>query len=71
MLGQGAAGLGRLHPEPLAVQERNAEVGLHVADAGAGGGDRQMQPLGAMGDAAGLDDIYKQPQVDEIEAHAR
>jgi hypothetical protein len=29
-----------------------------------------MQPLGAMGDAAGLDDIYKQPQVDEIKAHA-
>ena len=69
VLDQGAPGLGRLHPQPLAVQQGGAERHLHVADAGAGGGDRQMHAHGAMGDAAGLDDDEEQPQIGEIEAH--
>jgi hypothetical protein len=51
------------------VQQRDAERRFHVADAGAGGGDRKMQALGAVGDAAGLDDSFKQPQIDKIKAH--
>ena len=69
VLDQGAPGRGRLYALPLAVQQRGAERGLHVADARARRGDREMHPLGAMGDAAGLDDVQKQPQIGEIEAH--
>ncbi len=69
VLDQGAAGLGRLYAEALAVQQGDAERRLHVADAGAGRGDRQMHAFGAMGDAAGLDDMQKQSQVDKIKAH--
>jgi len=52
------------------VQQRSAELCLHIPDAGARRGDGQMRALGTMGDAAGLDDIQKQPQIGEIEAHA-
>ena len=69
MLDQGAPGLGRLYALALAVQQRDPERGLHIADARARRSDREMRPLGAMGDAAGLDDIQKQPQIGEIEAH--
>ena len=57
---RGAAGRCRLHALALAVQQRRAERRLHVADARARRGDRQMHALGAMGDAARLDDMQKQ-----------
>ena len=54
VLQQGAAGLGRRDAMPRPHQQRRAQRLLHVADAGAGRGQRQMGALGAVGDAAGL-----------------
>ena len=47
----------------------DAERILHVADARRGGGQREMRALGAMGDAAGLDDMAEQAEIGEIESH--
>src|SRR5262249_60244468 len=55
---------------PAAAEEtRRAERLRHVADAGRGCGKRQVGALGAMRDAARLDDMAKQVEVDEIEMH--
>ena len=51
------------------MQQRRAERYLHIADASARRGDREMRPLSAVGDAAGFDNIKEQPQIGEIEAH--
>ncbi len=69
MLQQRAAGLGRRDALAAAHQQRGAERLLHVADAGRGGGQRQMRALGAMRDAARLDDMAEQAEIGEIEVH--
>jgi hypothetical protein len=40
-----------------------------VADARAGGGQREMRAFRAMGDAARLDHMAEQAQVGQVEAH--
>ena len=60
----------RLHALAIAIQQRGAELDLHVADARARRGDRQVHALGAGGDAAGLDDVQEELEVGEVEAHA-
>src|SRR3984893_6323165 len=60
-----------LHALAPAVQQGSAERRLHVADARARRGDRQMHVLGAMRNAARFDHIEKQPQITEIETHRR
>ena len=60
VLQQGAAGLRRAHALAAARQQRGAERLLHLADAGRGRAQRQMRPLGAMGDAARFDDMPEQ-----------
>ena len=69
MLEQRAAGLGRRHPLPSPHQQRGPERLLHVTDARAGGGKRQVRALGAPGDAPRLHDVAEQIEVDEVEAH--
>ena len=69
VLQQRAPGLGRLHALPAAHQQSGAERLLHVADAGRGRRQREVGALGAVGDAAGVDDVAEQAQVGEIEAH--
>ena len=71
MLQQRAAGLRRRHALAAARQQRHAEHVLHVADAGRGCGERKMRALGAVRDAAGLDDVAKQAEIGEIEAHGK
>ena len=53
-----------------AHQQRGAERLLHVADAGRGGGQREMRALRAVRDAAGLDDVAEQAEIGEVEVHA-
>ena len=62
VLQQGAPGGRRHHALPAAQEEGRAERLLHVADAGAGGGERQMGPLGPVGDASRLDHVAKKAQ---------
>ena len=69
VLQQGPAGLGRGDAVPGADQQRRAQRLLHVADAGRGGGQRQMGPLGAVGDGARLHHVAKQAEIGEVEAH--
>ena len=69
VLQQGPAGLGRRDALPAAHQQRRAERLLHVADAGAGGRQRQIGALRAVGDAAGIDDVAKQAQISEVKSH--
>ena len=69
MMDESAARRRRLHALALAVQQRRAERRLHVADARACRGDRQMHALGAVGDASRFDHMQKQPQIAEIETH--
>ena len=42
---------------------------LHLADAGRGRRQREIGALGAVGDAARLDDVAEQVEIGEIEAH--
>src|ERR1700720_3286652 len=60
-----------LHALAPAVQQGSAERRLHVADARARRGDRQMHVLGAMRNAARFNHIEKQPQITENEMHRR
>ena len=71
VLQQGAARLRRRHPLAVAHQERGAERLLHVADARAGSGERQVGALGAMGDRARLHHVAEQAEVGEVETHRR
>ena len=66
MLQQGAAGLRRFDAGAAAHQKRSAECELHLADAGGGGRQGQVRPLGAVGNAAGLNDMPEQIQVGQI-----
>ena len=61
-------GRGR-HAAPLPLEERRAELLLHVADALARRGERQPAARRAMGDAGRVGDVQDQPQVDQVEAH--
>ena len=70
MLEQRAAGLRRRDPAAAAHQQRRAERLLHVADAGAGGGERQMRAFRAMRDAPRLDHMAEQTEIGEVETHA-
>ena len=56
-------------PLPAAHEEGRPERLLHVADAGARGGKRQICAFGAVGDAAGIDHMAEQAEVDQIELH--
>src|SRR5208283_633265 len=69
MLQQGAAGLRRRDTLAAASEQYDAERFLHVADARRGGGEREVSPLGAVGNAAGLDHVAKQAEIGEIEWH--
>ena len=71
MLQQRAAGLRRRHPLAAAGEQRHAEHVLHIADAGRGRGQREMGALGAVGDAAGFDDMAKQAEIGQIETHGK
>ena len=66
---QRAAGLRRGDALASARQQRRAEHVFHIADAGRGGGQRQMGAVGAMGDAAGFNHMAKQAEIGEIETH--
>jgi hypothetical protein len=69
MVQQCAAGLGRGDAMARPDQQRRAQGLLHVADAGRGGGQRQMGALGAVGDGARLNHVAKQAQIGEVETH--
>src|SRR5215470_3577903 len=71
MLQQRPARLCRRHALAAAGQERYAEHVFHVADAGRGGGERQMRAFGAVGDAAGFDDMAEQAEIGKIKTHGR
>ena len=71
MLQQCAAGLRRRHALATARQERHAEYGLHIADAGRRRGEREMRTLGAVRDAAGFNHMAKQAEVDQVKAHRK
>ncbi len=62
-------GRGWHHAAPPALQERDAQRGLHAGDAGADRSQREMGRLGAARDAAALDDGGEEAKVNEIEAH--
>ena len=60
----------RLHALAIAIQQRGAELDLHVADPRARRRHCQVHALGAGGDAAGFHDVQEQLEVGEVEAHA-
>ena len=68
---QGAAGLGWNHALPAARQQRRAKRLFHVANAGRGGAEREMRPLGAVRDAAGFGDVAEQAKVDQVKPHRK
>ena len=65
MLEQHAAGLGGDHALAIAHQKRRPKGFFKVANAGAGGAQRQMRALGPVRDAARLDHITEQVEVDQ------
>ena len=69
MLEQGASRRGRDTPCRLRSKKGRAQRFLHVADAGAGRGQREMRPLGPVGDASGLDHMAKKAQIRQVELH--
>ena len=69
VLQQRAAGLRRRDALASAREQRHAEHVLHVADARRSCGQREMRALGAVGDAARLDDMAEQAEIGEIESH--
>src|SRR5208282_3795832 len=71
MLQQGAAGLRWGDTLAATPEQHDAERFLHVADARRSGGEREVGPLGAVGNAAGLDHVAKEAEIGEIEWHGR
>ncbi len=69
MLQQRAAGLGGCYAGAAAHQQFGAERQFHLADAGRGGGQRQIGARRAMRDAARLDNLAEQVEIGEVEAH--
>ena len=70
VLQQRAAGLRRRHARPPAQQQGRAQRLLHVADARAGRGEREMRAFRAMRDAARLDHMAEQAEIGQVETHA-
>ena len=70
VMNERAAGRRRLHALPIAIQQRSAELDLHVADPRARGGHGQVHALGAGGDAAGFHDVQEELEVGQVETHA-
>jgi len=52
-----------------ALEQRNAECCLQPLDPRARRGQRQMHPVGAIGDAARLRHRDEEPKIDQIEPH--
>src|SRR5450830_1654676 len=71
MMQQGATGIGQLHATSLAHQQRYPEGLFHAADAGAGGGQRQMGALGAGSNAACFCNMQEQTQIVKVETVAQ
>ena len=69
VLQQRAPGRRQRHALPAAGEERHAEHILHIADARRGCGQCKMRALGAVCNAAGFDDMAKQTEIGEVEAH--
>jgi len=65
---QQQAGGGDRHASPAAVQQRRSDGGFHLTDAGAGGGQCEVDLAGAVGDAARVDNVGEQFQVEQVEA---
>ena len=70
VMNERAAGRRRLHALPIAIQQRGAELDLHIADPRARGCHGQVHALGAGGDAAGFHDVQEELEIREVEAHA-
>ena len=66
---QRTAGLGGQHAARVALEQRHAEAGFEVAQALAGGGQRQVLTLGAARDAAGVGDGEHEVERGEVETH--
>ncbi len=58
----------RAHPTGAALQERDAAVELHAADALARGREGEAGALRAVGDALGLDHVEEQAEIGQVEA---
>jgi hypothetical protein len=69
MIEQALAGRSRLHAAAAALEQHDPQRRLQSLDPLAGGGQRQMHPGGARGDAAGLRHRDEQLQIDQIETH--
>ena len=69
MIEQAFAGRGQLDAATAALDAAAAEGGFQPLDPRAGGGQRQMDAVGAAGDAARLGHGDEQLQVDQIETH--
>ena len=66
---QGAAGGRGGDAPPAAREQARAEAVLHAAQARAGRSQRQMRTRRAAGDRSGVEHVYEQLQVDQIETH--
>src|SRR5258708_30682908 len=64
-----AAGLGGRDALPAAHEQRRPQRVLHVANARAGCGQRQMRALRTARDAARLDHVAKEAEIGQVEAH--
>src|SRR5262249_16018321 len=69
MLQERAAGLGRGHALSAAHEQRRPQRLLHVSDARAGCGQREVCALRTARDAARLDYVGEQTEMGEVEAH--
>src|SRR5215813_13659482 len=69
MLQERAAGLGRGHALSSAHEQRRPQRLLHVSDARAGCGQREVCALRTARDAARLDYVAEQTEIGEVEAH--
>ncbi|GLK67242.1 hypothetical protein GCM10008179_08800 [Hansschlegelia plantiphila] len=58
-----------LHAPAPAGDERDPSRRFHAAEAFARRGERHVRAAGACGDAAGLHDVKKQPEIGQIETH--
>lgn len=62
-------GLCHRHPAGMTVQQRHADLGLHLAQPLTGGRQGQMGIRRSAGDTAGIHDGDKQPQIGQIQSH--
>ncbi|MCY1505321.1 hypothetical protein D9M68_395310 [compost metagenome] len=66
---QRASGLGGAHALRVTREQGRAERVFHAAHALAGRGQRHVRAAGAGREAAGFDDVEKEPQVGQVESH--